>query len=194
MSVIELNTPRHAFLEYDREWVMITLFTWGRHYYFPHRSNYGWFKQCELRIYLMRVSMYNVSSMTCESGMDQANFVIKLTRKRVTQWLDWCMCLQWRSKVSACLPLQHVINQSVYMPPSTTWHQPKCLHASLYNMSSTKVSACLPLQHVINQSVCMPPSTSCVHMSPFNISSTTMSTYLSMTCHQPNCLTPRLCT
>jgi len=62
------------------------------------------------------------------------------------------------------LPPPDCHSRSVCAPPSTTCHQPICLYAPLYNMSSTKLSACLPLQHVINQSICMPPSTKC-HLS-----------------------------
>ena len=44
----------------------------------------GWFKGCGLRIYLWRVSIYNVWTMACESGINQASFVFIMTAK-VTQ-------------------------------------------------------------------------------------------------------------
>ena len=52
-------------------------------------------------------------------------------------------------------------NQCVSVPPYTTCRLPKCMDTSIYNMSLTKMSACLTLQHLINQSVCLPPSTTC---------------------------------
>ena len=69
---------------------------------------------------------------------------------------------------SVCLPLQHVINQYVWIPPSITCHQPICLNASLYNMSST------------NQSVSVPPYTIC-HLPKCMDTPYTTS-------HQPQCL------
>ena len=89
MSVIGLiNMSTHAFYEYGWEWVKITGFTWERHYYLSQFSDCGWLKQCELRIHFQTVSIYNVWSKICESGMDETSFVFKMTRKRVTQWFD----------------------------------------------------------------------------------------------------------
>ena len=61
---------------------------------FFHISDYGWFKRCELRIHFWKVSIYNVWSKTCESGMDKANFGFKMTRKEshtmaiIAAWVD----------------------------------------------------------------------------------------------------------
>ena len=68
---------------YGLEWVDITGFTKERHDYFSHFSNSGWFKRSQLSVYLWRVSIDNVWSMTCESGVNKANFVFKMTRKKL---------------------------------------------------------------------------------------------------------------
>ena len=86
------------------------------------------------------------------------------------------------------------------MPPSITCHQPICLNASLYNMSSTNQSVSVPpytmcrlpkwilhIEHVINKNVCMPNSTTshqpqCLHTYHDNMSSTNVCVPPSISC------------